>query len=128
VPNTIRQTSKTEWLRESVIDQPSPLRQIDVITTSELCVNTVQIVGTTHEVIAVGDVSDDAILWVRNISTTATISIGGDAAGSFVEWFFLAPGDPEACFGRVGALASTYLKSTAANTPIAIRLVKIVAP
>jgi hypothetical protein len=86
----------------------------------------VQIVGTTHETIAAGDVTDDAMVWIKNLSDTATISIGGDSGGSFVEWFFLAPGDPEAFMGRAGTLSTTYLKSSAATTPIGVRLVKIV--
>ena len=123
--NTIKVASKVDWLRDSVVDKIGVNKVVEVSTTSELCVQTVQTVGTTHELIAAGDVTDDAFLWVRNLSSTATVQIGGDSAGSFVEWFFLAPADPEAFLGRVGALASTYLKASGASTQIAIRLVKI---
>lgn len=123
--NAIKVFSKVEWHRSDVIDKVGLLRTVETSTTSELFVETVQTVGTTHEVIAAGDVTDDAYLFVRNLSSTATVQIGGDSAGSFVEWFFLAPGDPEAFMGRVGTLASTYLKASGASTQIAVRLVKI---
>lgn len=102
-----------------------PLIDTEVSTTSELAVVTKQIVGTTHEAVALGDVTDTAMMIVENIHATATVSVGGDSAGSFVKWFDIAAGDPPAVIPRVGTLASTYLKSSAANTPISVTLVKI---
>lgn len=125
MPNYVKLSSRVEWWRDTTQVFQAPLKQTSIETTSELFLTSVQVVGTTHEVIAAADVTDDAFLFVTNLSDTATISIGGDSGGYFVEWFFLAPGDPEAFLGRVGALASTYLKSTAASTPIQVRLAKI---
>jgi len=126
--NQLKISTRVEWWRDNVLTLQSPLKQKTIETTSDLAVSSVQVVGTLHEGGAIGDVTDDAILVVENLSTTATVQIGGDAAGSFVEWFFLAPGDPPAILGRVGALASTYLKASASTTSVSVTLVKIVAP
>lgn len=123
--NTIKIRNQFQFLRDSVLRQNLPTSDTSISTTSDLCVITQQIVGTTHEVVASGDVTDTALMEVTNLHASATISVGGDSGGSFVKWFDIAAGDPPARLPRVGALASTYLKSSAANTPIQIVLAKI---
>ncbi len=123
--NTIKVRNQFQFLRDSVLRQNLPTKDTSVTTTSELCVITQQIVGTTHEVVAAGDVTDTAMLEVYNMHATATISVGGDSGGSFVKWFDIAAGDPPARLPRVGALASTYLKSSLANVTVDLILAKI---
>ncbi len=100
------------------------MKVVEKTTTSELNTDNVQIVGTTHEVIAAGDVTDNAACRIENLHATAIISVGGDAAGSFVKWFDVPPGEV-AYLPRVGALASTYLDSDTASTPVQITLIKV---
>lgn len=123
--NTIKVRNQFQFLRDSVLRQNFPTKDTSITTTSELCVMTQQIVGTTHEVLAAGDVTDTAMMIVENLHATATVSVGSDSGGSFVKWFDIAAGDPPAVLPRVGALASTYLKSSTASTPVGITLAKI---
>lgn len=125
--NQIKLTSKLEYWRSSVNVRNAPVKVSSVDTTSEIFAETTQVVGTTHELVAAGDATDDCMLIVENLSATATISIGGDATGAFVPWMEIPPGYPDARLPIVSALASTYLKSDTASTPIRITLVKITA-
>lgn len=126
--NQVKIATKFDLLRASVNVRNSPLKQIEVETTSELFSDNTQVVGTTHETVAAGDVTDDAMMIVENLHATATVEIGGDATGSFVSWVTIPPGYPPAVIPVVSSLASTYLKSDTASTPIRVTLVKIVAP
>jgi len=123
--NSIKVSSRLERLRNSVSVQAPPLSQVTVATTSELSLDGVQVVGTTHEVVAAGDVTDDAYMEVENLHATALVQIGGDAAGTFVPWCDIPAGYPEARFPIVSTLATTYLKSSVASTPVRVKLVKI---
>ena len=123
--NSIRTNFKFEFLQGSTLYKQIPNRTSTVETTSDLSPIGEQVVGTTHELVAAGDVTDTALMIITNLHATATVSVGGDAAGSFVKWFDIAPGDPPAVLPRVGTLASTYLKSSAASTTVGITLVKI---
>jgi hypothetical protein len=125
VSNKIRINLKFEFLQGSTLYKQIPNRTYEVETTSDLAPISEQVVGTTHELVAAGDVADTALMIITNLHATATVSVGGDAAGSFVKWFDIAPGDPPAVLPRVGALASTYLKSSAASTIVGVTLVKI---
>jgi len=104
-----------------------PSRQESVVTTSRINHQSIQLVGTTHELIAAGDVTDDAMAFIRNNSTTATVTVGGDASTVFVPWFDIPPGET-AKMPRVDSLAATYLKSTSASTEVLVSLYKVVAP
>jgi hypothetical protein len=123
--NTIRTNFKFEFLKGTTVYKQVPNQKSEVSTTSDLSPIGEQVVGTTHELVAAGDVTDTALMIITNLHATATISVGGDAAGSFVKWFDIAPGDPPAVLPRVGTLASTYLKSSAASTAVGVTLVKI---
>lgn len=123
--NTIKTKHAFRFLRAGTIVLDRPLIESEVTTTSELVFVNNQIVGTTHEAVAINDVTDTAMMIVENTHATATVSVGGDSGGSFVKWFDIAPGDPPGQLPRVGTLASVYLKSSAASTPIKVTLVKI---
>jgi hypothetical protein len=114
------------WRNSAVVKNP-PLKEIETETTSELNTENVQVVGTTHEAIAAGDVTDDAAALIENLHATATVSVGGDDTGSFVPWFTIPPGE-KAYLPRLESLAGTYLLSSAVSTPVSVTLVKIVAP
>ena len=126
--NTIKSTKSFQFVRDNVVRKQVPGKDYTISTTSELAPITEQIVGTTHELIAAGDVTDVAYCEVEVLHATATVSVGGDSGGSFVKWFDVKKGDPPAVMPRVGTLASTYLKSDTASTTVGVTLVKIVAP
>lgn len=125
--NTIRMAMRLQFVRDNVTILNPPLKEVSTTTTSELRTDNVQVVGTTHELIAAGDVTDAAACRIENLHATAVVSVGGDAAGSFVKWFDIPPGEV-AYLPRVGALASTYLDSDTASTPVSVALLKVVAP
>ena len=125
--NTIRMAMRLQFVRDNVTIVNPPLQEVLTVTTSELRTDNVQVVGTTHELIAAGDVTDAAACRIENLHATAMVSVGGDAAGSFVKWFDIPPGEV-AYLPRVGALASTYLDSDTASTPVSVALLKVVAP
>lgn len=122
--NSFRFSSQLQFSRSSVVVRNPPMKIVEKTTTSELNTDNVQIVGTTHEVIAAGDVTDSAACRIENLHATAIISVGGDSGGSFVKWFDVPPGEV-AYLPRVGTLASTYLDSDTASTPVQITLIKV---
>lgn len=126
--NTIKSSKTFQFIRDNVVRKQVPGKEYTIATTSELAPITEQIVGTTHELIAAGDVTDTAYCEIEVLHATAEVSIGHDAAGTFVPWYSMKKGDPPAVLPRVAALASTYLKSDTASTTVGITLVKIVAP
>jgi hypothetical protein len=125
--NKIKMAMRLQFWRDNAVVKNPPLKEVETETTSELNTENVQIVGTTHEVIAAGDVTDAAACRIENLHATAIVSVGGDDTGSFVKWFDIPPGEV-AFLPRVGALASTYLDSDTASTPVSVTLIKIVAP
>ena len=125
--NTIRMAMRLQFVRDNVTILNPPLKEVSTTTTSELRTDNVQVVGTTHELIAAGDVTDAAACRIENLHATAIVSVGGDDTGAFVKWFDIPPGEV-AYLPRVGALASTYLDSDTASTPVSVALLKVVAP
>ena len=126
--NSVRMIQKIDYIRGGSTVRPGATKQTTVESTSELFTDNTQLVGTSHELIAAGDVTDDVIAVIENLDDTETVQVGGDAAAVFVEWFTIPPGYPAAVLPNVGALASTYLQATGANTPVRVSLYKIVAP
>ena len=126
--NQIKISHKLEYWRDSVQVRNAPFKTTSVDTTSEIFAETTQVVGTTHELVAAGDATDDTMMIVENLHATAIIEIGGDDTGSFVSWVTIPPGYPPAVIPLASSLASTYLQSDTASTPIRVTLVKIVAP
>ena len=123
--NSFKFISQLQFSRSSVVVKNPPQKVVEKTTTSELNTDNVQIVGTTHEVIAAGDVTDSAACRIENLHATAIVSVGGDSGGSFVKWFDVPPGEV-AYLPRVGTLASTYLDSDTASTPVQVTLIKVV--
>jgi hypothetical protein len=123
--NTITFSARLQYARDSVSVWNPPYQNVATTTTTEIKSDNTQIVGTTHELIAAGDVTDNAVCRIENLHATATVSVGGDSAGSFVKWFDIPAGEV-AYMPRVGALASTYLKSTTASTSVQVTLAKVV--
>ena len=125
--NQVKISTKMDLWRSNVNVRNVPLTQISVDTTSELFSDNTQIAGTSHEVVAAGDVTDDAMVLVENLHATATVEIGGDDTGAFVSWITIPPGYPPAVIPLASSLAATYLKSDTSSTPVRVTLVKIVA-
>ena len=126
--NEARTTIKFDYLEGNAFVRGIPTKAFSAATTSNIISDNTQIVGTTHELIAAGDVTDDAMAIVENLHATALVRIGGDAAGSFVPWIEIPAGGPPAILPVVATLASTYLISSVASTSVRVTLVKIVAP
>lgn len=126
--NAARVTVRFDYLENSNFIRTNPTRVFSVATTSNVVSDNTQIVGTTHELIAAGDVTDDAMVIVENLHATALVRIGGDASTVFVPWITIPAGEPPAILPRIAALASTYLISSVASTSVRVTLVKIVAP
>lgn len=124
--NTLKISHKRQWLESSVVVQPGQLKEYSISTTSDLISEVTQIVGTTHEVVAVGDITDDAYMEVHNPHATALVQIGVDDTGVFVPLIDIPAGYPPARIPRASTLAATYLKSDTASTSVRVTLVKIV--
>jgi len=125
--NSVKLAYRLLILRDNVTVRTTPLSETTIATTSELFADNTQSVGTSHELIAAGDVTDDMLAIVENLHATAIVTVGGDAAAVFVPWFFIPPGE-RAVMPRLDAVAAAYLKSDTASTPVRVTLVKIVAP
>jgi hypothetical protein len=126
--NAVTVETRIQYKRSGVTVQSGPLARVEIATTSEITRTGTQVVGTTHEVLDIGDVTDDAMLIVENLHATAEVQIGGDESSVFVPWVTIPAGYPQAVFPVVPALAEVYLKSDTASTPVQVRLFKIVAP
>lgn len=126
--NAVRTTLKVEYYESSRIVRMIPLQAFDVETTSNVLSDNTQLVGTTHEQVAAGDVTDDAFVMVQNLHATALVQIGIDDASVFVPIIDIPAGGPPAILPVVTTLAATYLKSSVASTPVRVTLIKIVAP
>jgi hypothetical protein len=124
--NAIKVWHKKEWLEASVVKRPGQITSYEIATTSDLIDEKTQIVGTTHELISVLDITDDAYVEIHNPHATAIVSVGHDVAAAFVGLIDIPPGYPPAIIPRASTLATTYLKSDTAATPVRVTLVKIV--
>lgn len=126
--NAIKTTLRVEYLESSAIVRSIPMRAFEVETTSNVLSDATQLVGTTHEVVAAGDVTDDAMVIVENLHATALVQIGGDASTVFVPWVDVPAGGPPAILPIASALGDTYLQSSVASTPVRVTIIKVVAP
>jgi len=124
--NTFKIGVKTDWFISAVLNTSRPYKEFSTSTTSGLIFDNPQIVGTTHELVAVGDVTDDSIMIVENTHATATVQVGAEVAAAFVPFIDIPPGGPPAILPRASTLAATYLKSDTATTTVRVTLVKIV--
>jgi hypothetical protein len=126
--NAIKTTIKVEYSESGALVRSLPLRVFEVATTSNLLSDNTQLVGTTHEQVVVGDVTDDAMMIVQNLHATALVQIGIDDAAVFVPVVDIPAGGPPAVLPVASSLVATYLQSSVASTPVRVTLVKIVAP
>jgi len=126
--NAIRTTIKIEYFEDSAIVRSIPSRVYNVVTTSGIVSDNTQLVGTTHEQVAIGDVTDDAFLMVQNMHATALVQVGLDVSTVFTPLVDIPAGGPPAIIPIASTLADTYLKSTVASTPVRVTLIKVVAP
>jgi hypothetical protein len=126
--NAIRTTIKVEYLEGNFIVRSIPTKAYDVATTSNVLSDNTQLVGTTHEQVAAGDVTDDAFVMVQNLHATALVQIGLDVSTVFTPLVDIPAGGPPAIIPIASTLADTYLKSSVASTPVRVTLIKVVAP
>jgi hypothetical protein len=126
--NAIRTTIKVEYFEDNAIVRSIPSRVYNVVTTSGIVSDNTQLVGTTHEQVAIGDVTDDAFLMVQNMHATALVQVGLDVSTVFTPLVDIPAGGPPAIIPIASTLADTYLKSTVASTPVRVTLIKVVVP
>lgn len=124
--NSIKVAVKLQYLQTGVVTRQIPLKETTITTTSELLSDNTQVVGTTHELIALGDITDDAYVQIENLHATALAQVGVDVAAAFVGVIDIPAGGPPAILPRATTLASTYLKSDTASTPIRVTMIKVV--
>jgi hypothetical protein len=125
--NQIKTAIRWQYWRDNVMVRSTPQTEITVETTSELFSDNTQVVGTTHELLAAGDVTDNAFAVIENLHATATVEIGGDDTSVFVPWLTIPAGGPPLVIPRITALADTYIKSSVASTPVRVTLIKVEA-
>lgn len=99
--------------------------QENVSTTSNKIFMNYQEIGTTHEVISVGDITDNCMAVLKNTHATAVIEVGVVVSTVFYPLFKIPPGE-RSKLSRVSSLAGTYFKSTVANAELEVTLYKIV--
>jgi hypothetical protein len=126
--NSIRTTLKIEYFEGNSIARSIPNRPVRVETTSDVLSDNTQLVGTTHEQVVVGDVTDNAFMVVQNLHATALVQIGLDVSTVFTPLVDIPAGGPPAIIPIASTLADTYLKSSIASTPVRVTLIKVVAP
>jgi hypothetical protein len=124
--NTIKTSFKWQYSVAGTVNRTSQFKEVETSTTSDYLSDNTQNVGTTHELVSIGDVTDDAMVIIENLHATATVEVGGVYSAAFSAWLKIPAGAPAAVLPRAAALASTYLKSSSASTPIRVTLVKIV--
>ena len=98
------------------------------LTTNEIVNDAVQLIGTSHEQLELGDATDDLFCRIENRHATALLEVGIDDASVFVSVFKIPAGGPPAILPLLSVAADLYLKSSVASTPARITLCKIVAP
>jgi hypothetical protein len=125
--NTIRYIDSFAYLDDGAIVRQRPQKTYEIATTSEVVVDSIQLVGTTHAAVAAGSATDTCYCEIQNLHATAIVQYGYDSTGTFVAVGTLNPGDPPARLGRIPTLASLYLDSNTASTPVRVILTKIAA-
>lgn len=124
--NTFKIGVKTDWLIDAVLNTSRPYKEFSTSTTSGLLFDNSQVVGTSHELVAIGDVTDDAVMIVENMHATALVQVGSEVAAAFAPFIDIPAGGPPAILPRASTLSATYLQSDTASTTVRVTLVKIV--
>lgn len=104
-----------------------PQTQEEVLTDSSAFSQSTQLVGTSHEAIAGGDVADSAMCLIKNVHATATVSVGIEESAVFYPLLEIPPGET-AKLPRLTSLAGTFLKSDETDTPVVVSLYEIIDP
>lgn len=77
-------------------------------------------IGTSHEVIATGDITDDGGFgMIVNLSTTATVQVGVDVAATFYPLITVPPSERSGPF-RWADISAAYVVSDEASTNIQV--------
>jgi len=124
IRNTMRLEVATTTQSTHVIPQVTYTQ----LTTNEIVNDAVQLIGTSHEQLGLGDATDDLFCRIENRHATALLEVGIDDASVFVSVFKIPAGGPPAILPLLSVAADLYLKSSVASTPARITLCKIVAP
>jgi len=124
IRNTMRLEVATTTQSTHVIPQVTYTQ----LTTNEIVNDAVQLIGTSHEQLELGDATDDLFCRIENRHATALLEVGIDDASVFVSVFKIPAGGPPAILPLLSVAADLYLKSSVASTPARITLCKIVAP
>jgi hypothetical protein len=124
----IRNTMRFEVATATASTHNIPQVTYTQLTTNEIVNDNVQLVGTTHEQLVLGDATDDLFCRIENRHATATVEVGIDDSSVFVPLFKVVAGGPPAILPVLSVAADVYLKSSVASTPVRVTLCKIVAP
>lgn len=103
-----------------------PQEQEVVTSTTARALQNTQLVGTSHELITIADMTDSCMLLLKNMDAAAIVEVGLVVAATFYPLFNIPPGE-RSKLSRVSALGSLYLKSNVANTELEVTLYKIAA-
>jgi len=122
---SIRTTLRVENISANSSQRRGLPNRVDTVETeSALTSQSVQVVGTSYVAAEGGAVGDGAYVVVQDRSTTATVSVGGEASSAFVPWFTIPPGTPPAIIPRID-MSDLFLRSSAANTEVLVTAYKI---
>lgn len=123
--NTIRFIDSFFYLDDGSTVRQRPQKTYEISTTSEIVVDNIQVVGTTHAVVDVGSATDVCYCELQNLHATAVVQYGYDSGATFFPVGSLNPSDPPVRLGRIPTLANLYLDSDTASTPVRVVLCKI---
>lgn len=101
-----------------------PQEQETIVTTSNKVYTNYQDVGTSHEALAYGDITDDCVCVLKNTHATAVIEVGVVVSSTFYPLFKIPAGE-RSKLSRLSGLASTYVKSSVAGAELEVTLYKI---
>ncbi len=102
-----------------------PSEQEQIETTSNKTLQNTQDVGTSHEVLVINDMTDNCMVLLKNLHTTAIVQVGVVVAATFYPLFSIPPGE-RSKMSRATALANIYLLSDTASTEVEVSIYKIV--
>ncbi len=110
------------------VQAPSGIPQEqEVVTTSSVrALQNIQLVGTSHELVTVGDMTDSCMVLLKNTHATAVVEVGLVVAATFYPLFNIPPGE-RSKLSRASSLAGLYFKSNVVDTELEVTLYKIAA-
>lgn len=116
----------TTWTEEGTgrTNGSNPVSAESIASTDSGYHSTQQTVGTTHELISAGDLTDDVWLEVENTDETNYVEYGVDVAATFHAFGKILP-KHRVVLGIASSLAGSYLKADTASCRCNISLYKI---